>query len=1016
MTNYSSKPTQKHSSANSLLDRFEEDLRSGGLSSVADYFPPITERDAESTIGEILRITLEWAYENGKANPLDTILDQHSWIQQHPLIIGPLAFEDFRLRMTNRQPVNRKDYERRLGISTKEWDQWLSNCDLESECHYVAQEQIATQANHWSSTTDNASAADESSIASSNDSPLNIRASLPFPSPGEKFGEFTLVQCIGEGGFSRVYLARQGSLANRPIALKIASTPLGESQRLARLQHSNIMPLLFAQTIQGFYVLGMPLLGLTTVKELIQSHWRTATTGVKEGLNKAGLNKIDATGVETRTTQAGSGFLEFVREKTEQVLQTVPEAIPYSGSSSDPNNPLNQVGDHSWEVSVLKTIYSVAEGLHYAHCRGVQHRDIKPANILLGFDGQPFLLDFNLGRVADWDDRIAYRSVGGTLPYMAPEHLDSLIHGNESLSNQCDVYSLGVVLYQLLSGDLPHNFDGITNGDLLAAQSRLADPVFPLRHRVPQLSFAAEAIVSKCLERSPQLRYQSAQDLATDIRLHLTHRPLKYAKNTSLPERIGKLRRRHPALASAGSVALAMIGVSIVLFTLFNSANHRIRTLQANRLYEQFVRKSHEAEAQLFFADGGSRENGKLLVAESLALVGANATTIASPDFLNYLSDSHREDTLNKIDYLHRLVDSESGVNAETLRSSQDASRLSEATRAYFDRHLEKAVGLLDEETLSDPKRFVAWFLKGKCHFELKEYQEANHCYSVAGFLEPNLVTPQIAQGACLYQLNRFEFAEDRFARAHELAPNNFSAIYNLALVCEKQNRLRDALEYLDQADAVKPGSARVLMARSRIARALGDTAEADSALQSLILSDPHEPEGWVLRGIAHLPSQPEQALKDFEKAEQWDNTRFIAGQNKASVLSEYLKRPDEAIEVLTDLIDQDSRFYPALSGRAVLYARLGKQDLAIQDVKRSLEISPTPQIHYQAACVYALLLKQDPSLVNEALNHLALATTPAYGGKILGTDSDLDNLRTNPVFKSILKGVTSNNQHGETR
>lgn len=225
----------------------------------------------------------------------------------------------------------------RLAISTQEWDNWLSHCDIESECHYVAQEQIATQADHWSSTTDNAGAVDESSIASNSDSPLNIRASLPLPVPGEKFGEFTLVKCIGEGAFSRVYLARQGSLANRPIVLKIASFPLGESQRLARLQHSNIMPLLFAQTIQGFYVLGMPLLGLTTVKELIQSHWRTAN-----GDSKAGLGKLEATGVAKETTRAVVGFFEFVREKTQQVLQTVPEVLPYRVSPSDPNNPLTK--------------------------------------------------------------------------------------------------------------------------------------------------------------------------------------------------------------------------------------------------------------------------------------------------------------------------------------------------------------------------------------------------------------------------------------------------------------------------------------------------------------------------------------------------------------------------------------------------------------------------------------------------------------------------------------------------
>jgi hypothetical protein len=156
-------------------------------------------------------------------------------------------------------------------------------------------------------------------------------------------------------------------------------------------------------------------------------------------------------------------------------------------------------------------IATLAQAVHYAHTQGIVHRDLKPANILLAGDGTPKITDFGLAkRLNDDQERTRTGTVMGTASYMAPEQS---LGRNQEIGPAADVYSLGVILYEMLTGRVP--FQGETFLDTLE-QVRGHDPV-PPRRLVPKIPASLETICLKCLHKEAQGRYLSANDLARDV-------------------------------------------------------------------------------------------------------------------------------------------------------------------------------------------------------------------------------------------------------------------------------------------------------------------------------------------------------------------------------------------------------------------------------------------------------------------------------------------------------------------
>lgn len=259
-------------------------------------------------------------------------------------------------------------------------------------------------------------------------------------------------------------------------------------------------------------------------------------------------------------------------------------------------------------------VLALAEAVEHAHSRGVLHRDIKPSNVLLSATGesesdQPFpkLTDFGMAKLLEQEGGATTREgvIIGTLAYMAPEQAEGRV---DQLDARTDVYALGAILYELVTGVAPHV--GPTDVDTLR-QLILNEPAAPRKLR-PDVPRDLEAIALQCLAKNPAKRYPTANALAVDLRRFLDGEPTA-ARPLRGSERLWKWAKRRPAIAAllgAGCISLAIMIVGSLWFSqrlsqlLNESQLHRARAETQARLAMEHVYASDMAAAQQAWMEG----------------------------------------------------------------------------------------------------------------------------------------------------------------------------------------------------------------------------------------------------------------------------------------------------------------------------------------------------------------------------------------------------------------------------
>jgi eukaryotic-like serine/threonine-protein kinase len=336
-------------------------------------------------------------------------------------------------------------------------------------------------------------------------------------------GRYRILRLIGEGGMGAVYEAEQDR-PRRTVALKVVKSALAAPESLRRFaQESEVLGRLQHPNIARVYEAG------------------TAQTDL-------GPQPYFA--------------MEFIR-----------------GVSL-----LEYVNQHGLRIPQrLDLMIRICEAADYAHRCGVIHRDLKPGNILVDQGGQPKILDFGVARVTDSDANMTRQtSLGdlvGTLAYMSPEQLlaDPL-----QLDARSDVYSLGVVLYELLTGRRPYE---VTQQLPEAAQAiREQDPL-PLSAANPACGGDLETIVAKALEKDKTRRYTSAGELAADLRRYLADEPI-LARPASALYRARKFVRRHRVLVGAAGIVFIVLLGGVIASTgqAIRASRERDRALRAEQI------------------------------------------------------------------------------------------------------------------------------------------------------------------------------------------------------------------------------------------------------------------------------------------------------------------------------------------------------------------------------------------------------------------------------------------------
>lgn len=359
---------------------------------------------------------------------------------------------------------------------------------------------------------------------------------------GRSLGGFEIERLLAQGGMGSVYVARQ-SEPRRAVALKVLRAPT----------HASTSPTRFRREIE---ILGR--------------------------LRHPGIARVFAGGVES---------VDGVQVPY-MALELVPGAVPLVEFARSRETPAR-----------LHLFLQACDAVHHAHLRGIVHRDLKPANLLVDERGTVQVIDFGIARLLDPEPASiaagpATRAgeLFGTLAYMSPEQCDD----SADLDVRTDVYSLGLVLYELLAGRPAYDLDGLSV--TAALTRRLADPE-PLRRVAPHQPADLCAIVATALARDPEARYGSVAALADDLRRYLRHQPT-VARPPGAWRTALLFVRRHAVLTATTSLVVATLAVATV-YSLAQKRHAeeasaaRLDQLEATRLAQaETARQLERAEAE----------------------------------------------------------------------------------------------------------------------------------------------------------------------------------------------------------------------------------------------------------------------------------------------------------------------------------------------------------------------------------------------------------------------------------
>lgn len=347
--------------------------------------------------------------------------------------------------------------------------------------------------------------------------------------------------------------------------------------------------------------------------------------------------------------------------------------------------------------NIMELFAKVGEAIAHAHQHGVIHRDLKPSNILVDNRGDPHVLDFGMAKAAahfnSGPNSVSLPSmtgeIKGTLSYMSPEQASGR---TDLVDVRTDVYSIGVIMYQTLAGQFPYDVSGTTTEVLKNIES--VEPT-RLRQIISRVDKDMEAIINKCLEKDPSLRYHSAADLTDDIRRWLNNEPLN-AKSHSSIYVLCKLARRHR------NTALVLGLLLVIILTV---------TYTVGGYYSGIALAAREEKA------ASQRLVGKMnkSLGESLLQVS----------FIYFLDAWHREDS-NDIQMMSYVIRTEHEIQGNVPKKSKEFIGLEYLTSAP------SQWAIMEDDLLKSlphEQRWFADFVAAECYTKRGEYKLAAERY-----------------------------------------------------------------------------------------------------------------------------------------------------------------------------------------------------------------------------------------------------------------------------------------------
>ena len=580
----------------------------------------------------------------------------------------------------------------------------------------------------------------------------------------------------------------------------------------------------------------------------------------------------------------------------------------------------------------VELIAKVARTVHYAHEHGILHRDIKPGNILLDKNGEPHLTDFGLARLVEAESTVTRTlEVLGTPSYMAPEQAAG---SNAALTSATDVYGLGAVLYQLLTGHPP--FAGGTTYETI----KLLVDTEPRQPRLwnPKIDRDLSTISLKCLEKDPKRRYSSAFALAEDLEHWLKHEPIR-ARRTGVFTHARKWVRRKPAIAAVITLSLGLAvaitwnvwksesdfaphpvpnGIAVlpfenlsgdpanayfaegiheeILTRLAGIAGWKVISRTSTQQYQSKPRNLREIAKQLGVANilEGSvqkaadqvRVNVQLIKAQTDSHLWAETYDRKLTDIFGVESEIARGITAALQTKLTGREEQALAVKPTNNPEAYDAYLRGLAFEARTIRQVDlrrEAIGFYERAVQLDPNFALAWARLSRAQAFLHDdttppirRDAAKSALENAQRLEPNSPETLLALGYYQYLvLGDYGLAKTTFTELSKLLPGNSEIPAALGHVTEAEGHLDESIAYFEQGLALDPRNMDLLVSAAATYALLRQFPVAIKLYDRALAIIPNDPELMALKATMY---QAEGNLQESAKLLIDVNERTTSG------------------------------------------------------------------------------------------------------------------------------------------
>ncbi|MFK8110898.1 MAG: tetratricopeptide repeat protein [Rubripirellula sp.] len=1002
-----------------LIKRYESSWTVQSHSSVHALLHEFKLQGNLNALTELIRIDIELRYEHGHPVCLSDYLEVHHEVNSDPQAVSLIAFEDYRARSHAGLDVAPSRWESVPGIKNEVWFQQLL----------------------WDSSTPPVPT--ESGV---------LDAEPQFVAALSKAG-FHLLHQIGQGSLSRVYLAQQPRLAFRYVVLKVVDREMSEPQHMAMLQHTNIVQIHSFHRILSRSVICMPYAGSVTLADYLRSN--REQYGRESSISHHGGKSLIDT-VREQIENTDTWILGAKQESDSHRATPVPAA-----AENVALKPLALIEEFNRNQLATWIFSRLASALAHSHARNVLHGDLKPANVLIQNDGEPALLDFNLSRSLV-SNRRTY--VGGTLPYMSPESYRDMMR-KESIPNRTsDIYSLGVMMFEFVTGRLPFPSPPSEAPTDLESALRARENMHPQWEPGDSVSPSLQSIIMRCLAFDPKDRYQSADDLQDDIECEHENLPLLHASEPRLIyarkwASQNKRWSRFVAICLAG-LLLAPAVVTAVSWKNENrrlAASKRFSTfaiestdtlsmtmLDPNRRIEDTVSAAIEPlqkyelldqsglkqfrwpnmsdadrvdqrdtilrhVVQVGFVEASRltrNAQGKPLTAEQLDTLDQ---LIASADRVceDHVSRSLLFLKSKRNSYAGRPEESETQFQtAMAMPLNSDSETYLEAVRLMSISRWTESLDMLSKlAEYSDIPSSLHWTMLGRSQFNARQYEDAKLSITKSIERVPDSSRLWFTRGRIYVFLNSPARAVKDFTRCIELESDFPGAWHARGVANLSQGKVADAIADLTEALRLFPNNATTMLVRSR-AYLLADRIEEsnrdyDRAINAIDLDH----NSYISRAKARkVRGDYEGYVADMKKAYAITSGSRVIPIRIAKTLSMYLGRNEEAIELLNKVLKSYPKDEAALIDRAVLLAYQGRFGEAKRDMETAM-VPPNKSLsYYQAACVHALM----PNKIEHPYAVQLLAKSLRSGHETTAAkiedDPDLKSLHDLPGFKAVVR------------